>query len=68
MISYIMAKSKIPNNKTHTNIEEIGNTASASVAIVLDEAMRGNLIKSGNKVVLAAVGAGFIFGSSLWKF
>ena len=27
-----------------------------------------NLINEGDKVVLAAVGAGFIFGSSLWKF
>lgn len=68
MISYIMAKSRIPLTKTHTNIEEIGNTASASVAIVLDEALKMNLIKEGDKVVLAAVGAGFIFGSSIWKF
>jgi 3-oxoacyl-[acyl-carrier-protein] synthase-3 len=68
MISFIMAKSKIPMSKTHTNIQEIGNTASASVAIVLDEALRRNLIKSGDNLMLAAVGAGFIFGSSLWKF
>jgi 3-oxoacyl-[acyl-carrier-protein] synthase-3 len=68
MISYIMAKSKIPMTKTHTNIEEIGNTASASVAIVLDEALDMKLIKSGDCVMLAAVGAGFIFGTSLWKF
>lgn len=68
MISYIMAKSKIPMTKTHTNIEEIGNTASASVPIVLDEALGLNLIKEGDNVMLAAVGAGFIFGTSLWKF
>lgn len=68
MISYIMAKSKIPMTKTHTNIEEIGNTASASVAIVLDEALNRNLINDGDNVMLAAVGAGFIFGTSLWKF
>ena len=55
-------------SKTHTNIQEIGNTASASVAIVLDEALRRNLIKNGDNLMLAAVGAGFIFGSSLWKF
>jgi 3-oxoacyl-[acyl-carrier-protein] synthase-3 len=68
MINYIMAKSKIPTFKTHTNIEEIGNTASASVAIVLDEALNKNLIYVNDRVLLAAVGAGFIFGSSLWKF
>ena len=68
MISYIMAKSKIPMHKTHTNIVEVGNTASASVAIALDEAVNLNKIKSGHSVVLASVGAGFIFGSSIWKW
>ncbi|MBA3682427.1 MAG: ketoacyl-ACP synthase III [Bacteroidetes bacterium] len=68
MISYVMAKSKIPMEKTHTNIVDVGNTASASVAIVLDEALKLNKIKKGDTVVLAAVGAGFIFGSSIWKW
>jgi 3-oxoacyl-[acyl-carrier-protein] synthase-3 len=68
MISYIMAKSRIPMTKTHTNVQEIGNTASASVAVVLDEAIRLNKLTVGKTVVLAAVGAGFIFGSSLWRF
>jgi 3-oxoacyl-[acyl-carrier-protein] synthase-3 len=68
MISYIMAKSKIPMEKTHTNIIDVGNTASASVAIALDEALRLNKINSDDIVILAAVGAGFIFGSSIWKW
>lgn len=68
MISYVMAKAKIPMEKTHTNIVDVGNTASASVAIVLDEALRAGKIKKGDKVILAAVGAGFIFGSSYWNW
>jgi len=68
LIQYVMAKLKIPISKTYTNVEEIGNTGSASVGIALSEAMALGKIKSGDKVLLAGVGAGFNFGASLWKF
>lgn len=68
LIQYIMAKLKIPAYKTYTNVEEIGNTGSASIGIALSEAIDKGLIKSGNKVLLAGVGAGFNFGASIWKF
>lgn len=67
MIKYIMGKLKIPLIKTHTNIETIGNTASASVAIVLDEAINLGKVNKNQTIILASVGAGFIFGSSIWK-
>lgn len=68
LIQYIMAKLKIPDYKTYTNVEEIGNTGSASIGIALSEAIDNGLIKNGSKVLLAGVGAGFNFGSSIWKF
>lgn len=68
LIQYVMAKLKISISKTYTNVEEIANTGSASVGIVLSEAMALGKIKSGDKVLLAGVGAGFNFGASLWKF
>ena len=63
-----MAKSKIPMDKTYTNVENIGNTGSASVGIALSEAMSLKKIKSGDTVILAGVGAGFNFGANLWRF
>jgi 3-oxoacyl-[acyl-carrier-protein] synthase III len=68
MIQYVMAKLKIPINKTYTNVEEIGNTGAASVGIALSEAMELNKINSGDIILLAGVGAGFNFGASVWKF
>jgi 3-oxoacyl-[acyl-carrier-protein] synthase-3 len=68
LIKYVMAKLKIPLEKTYTNVEEIGNTGSASIGIALSEAMEKELIKKGDKVLLAGVGAGFNFGASIWKF
>jgi 3-oxoacyl-[acyl-carrier-protein] synthase-3 len=68
LIQYIMQKMKIPLDKTYTNVEEIGNTGSASVGIALSEAMAKGLIKEGQTVLFAGVGAGFNFGASIWKF
>lgn len=68
LIQYIMQKMKIPLDKTYTNVEEIGNTGSASVGIALSEAMEKGLIKAGKTVLFAGVGAGFNFGASIWKF
>lgn len=68
LIQYVMGKLKIPAEKTYTNVDEIGNTGSASIGIALSEAMDKGLIKKGNYVLLAGVGAGFNFGASIWKF
>lgn len=68
LIQYVMGKLKIPIHKTYTNVEEIGNTGSASIGIALSEAMEKGYIKSGQTVLFAGVGAGFNFGASIWKF
>ena len=68
LIQYIMAKLKIPLEKTYTNVEEIGNTGSASIGIALSEAVDLGKVKSGQKVLLAGVGAGFNFGANIWQF
>jgi 3-oxoacyl-[acyl-carrier-protein] synthase-3 len=68
LIQYIMAKLKIPLDKTYTNVEEIGNTGSASIGIALSEAIDKGKVKPGQRVLLAGVGAGFNFGASIWKF
>jgi 3-oxoacyl-[acyl-carrier-protein] synthase-3 len=68
LIQYIMAKLKIPLDKTYTNVEEIGNTGSASIGIALSEAIELGKVKPGQKVLLAGVGAGFNFGASIWQF
>jgi len=67
LIDYILGKLKIPRHKTYTNVEEIGNTGSASIGIALSEAFSKGLIKKNNLIMLAGVGAGFNFGASLWK-
>jgi 3-oxoacyl-[acyl-carrier-protein] synthase-3 len=52
--------------KTYTNVAQVGNSGSASLAIVLSAAVRKGKIKAGQRVVLAGVGAGVNFAASVW--
>lgn len=68
LIEYIVRKMGFDLSKTFTNVARIGNTGSASLAIALSEAVQKQLLKDGDTVVLAAVGAGFNFGASVWRW
>jgi 3-oxoacyl-[acyl-carrier-protein] synthase III len=68
LIDYIMKKMKISANRTFTNIDRLGNTAEASMAIALAEAVREKYLKHGDLVVISGVGAGFTFGASVMRW
>lgn len=68
LIEYILRKMGFDLSKTYTNVQNIGNTGSASLAIAMSEAVSKSLLKNGDLVVLAAVGAGFNFGASVWRW
>jgi 3-oxoacyl-[acyl-carrier-protein] synthase-3 len=68
LIDYVVRKMGADMARTHTNVREIGNTGAASVAIALSEAIDRGLIRPGATVVLAAVGAGFNFAASVWRW
>lgn len=68
LIEYLMGKMKLPMEKTFTNVARYGNTAEASMAIALCEAVETKQIKRGDIVVLSGVGAGFIFGASVLRW
>jgi 3-oxoacyl-[acyl-carrier-protein] synthase-3 len=68
MIEYVVRKMGYGLEKTFTNVAEVGNTGAASVGIALSEAVAGGHLKEGQTVVLAAVGAGFNFGASVWRW
>jgi len=68
MITYVVRKMGYSMDKTYTNVQEIGNTGAASVGIALSEAVSKRLLKDNDLVILAAVGAGFNFGASVWRW
>jgi 3-oxoacyl-[acyl-carrier-protein] synthase-3 len=68
LIEYIVRKLGFELSKTYTTVQLVGNTGSASLAIAMSEAVGKSLLKNGDLVVLAAVGAGFNFGASVWRW
>ena len=68
MIEYVIKKMGYDMSRTYTNVQEIGNTGAASVGIALSEAAANGYLHDGQVVVLAAVGAGFNFGASVWRW
>ena len=54
-----------PMEKFPMNIQEYGNTSSASIPILLDEMNRKGMLKPGQKIVMAGFGAGLTWGASI---
>jgi 3-oxoacyl-[acyl-carrier-protein] synthase-3 len=61
-------RANIPLSKMHINIDRVGNTSAASVAIALDEAARQGRLKRGDLVLMAAFGAGLAWASALIRW
>lgn len=53
----------LPAEKVMINIHKYGNTTSATIASCLTEYYRDGKLKKGDKIILAAFGAGFTWGS-----
>lgn len=54
--------------KFPVNMEEYGNTSSASIPILLDELNRRGMLKRGEYLVLSGFGAGLSYGASLMEW
>ncbi|MDQ3935198.1 MAG: hypothetical protein M3340_11285, partial [Actinomycetota bacterium] len=55
-------------DRVATNMHRYGNTAGASVGVVLDEANRSGRLADGAVVVLAAVGSGWTWGAAVLRW
>lgn len=62
------ARAGIAAERCTINIDRVGNTSAASVAIALDEAVRTGNIRRGDLVLLLAFGAGLSWGSALVRW
>lgn len=57
-----------PIEKFPMNLEEYGNTSSASIPILLDELNRAGKLNRGQKIILAGFGAGLTWGASILEW
>ena len=57
-------KMQLTNEKVMVNIDKYGNTTAATIPLCLTEYYRNGKLKKGDKLILAAFGAGFTWGSA----
>lgn len=62
IINAVSKKLGLPLDNFLMNINKVGNTSSASIPIVLDEAVRAGKIKEGDKVMMIGFGGGLSWG------
>jgi len=60
---FVQKKFGLSDDQVYNNIQRYGNTTAASIPIALTEAWEEGKVQPGTKVVLAAFGSGFTWGS-----
>ena len=65
IIDLAVQRLAVKRERVLTNIDRVGNTSSASIPILLDESIRSGKVKTGETVLMCALGAGISWGSAL---
>ncbi|MGA8180035.1 MAG: beta-ketoacyl-ACP synthase III [Desulfobacterales bacterium] len=68
IIEAVANRLKLPMEKVLVNVDRYGNTSSATIPTVLDEANRDGRIKRGQTILLDAFGAGLTYGAMLMRW
>jgi 3-oxoacyl-[acyl-carrier-protein] synthase-3 len=65
MLDYLVKKLKIPAEKTHFYLAEIGNTGGSTMPTVLTDALRAGKIKPGGRILMVVFGAGLSWAATV---
>lgn len=65
MLDYLRKKIKIAPEKFYQNMENTGNTVSATIPIALKDCIDKNIISYGDKVLLCGFGVGYSWGATV---
>lgn len=68
ILQEIARKVNLPFEKVKTNMDRYANTSGGTVPIILDETHKNNEFKKGDILLFAAVGAGWTWGTALYKW
>ena len=58
----------MPREKVLIDIDHYGNTTSGTIPLATRDAIQQGLLKKGDIVLFAGVGAGYTVGASLWRW
>jgi len=65
MLNYLRKKIKIPAEKFYVDMENTGNTVSATIPIALKNMMDKGILKEGERVLMAGFGVGYSWGGTV---
>lgn len=68
ILKSIAKQINMPFEKVMTNMDKYANTSGATIPLVLDEVHKANKFKKDDLVLFAAVGAGWTWGTALYKW
>lgn len=68
IVDAVARRLRLDIGKFPMNLQEYGNTSSASIPILLNELNREGVLKKGQKLVLAGFGAGLSWGASVLEW
>lgn len=58
----------LPFEKVKTNMDRYANTSGGTIPIILDETLKTSPLENGDLLLFAAVGAGWTWGTALYKW
>jgi 3-oxoacyl-[acyl-carrier-protein] synthase-3 len=67
MIEFCMSQLGLPMDKTHCIAEKYANTSAATLPIVYHDAVLEGKLHPGSTITMASAGAGFLWGSTLYR-
>ena len=68
ILKTIAQKIGLPFEKVKTNMDKYANTSGGTIPIVLDETLKSDPPANGDYLLFAAVGAGWTWGTALYKW
>lgn len=68
ILTAVAARLGLPPERCLVNIDEVGNTAAASIPLALAHGAEGGALRPGDRVALTAFGGGLTWGSALLRW
>jgi len=68
ILEEVARRVNLPFEKVKTNMDRYANTSGGTIPIILDETLKNNKFDNGDLLLFAAVGAGWTWGTALYKW
>lgn len=68
ILQAVSERINIPMERFYTNLQQYGNTSSASIPLAMDEANRQGVLNDGDNVLLVSFGAGLTWGAAVLRW